>query len=303
MAEDHPQYKDRLFNFIFGSEENKAWTLSLYNAVNGSDYTDPAAIEITTIKGVMYLGMHNDVSFLLFEDMNLYEQQSSFNPNMPLRLLQYAGNLYEKYVVENKLNKYGRTLLRLPVPKLVVFYNGEQEQADEVILRLSDSFPEGADPDIEVRVRMLNVNCGRNRKLLEACKPLGEYAWLVEEVRKNKAQKDLESTIDRAITDMPDDFVIKPFLVAHRSEVKGMLLTEYDEAATMEMFREDGRREGRLEGQREGRLEGQREGRREGRKSMAVEMHREGFTTDVIARIAKENTDVVERWLSEAVTA
>ncbi|MBQ9564615.1 MAG: hypothetical protein IJU98_03405 [Synergistaceae bacterium] len=256
MAEDHPQYKDRLFNFIFGSEENKAWTLSLYNAINGSSYTDPEAIQITTIKGVLYLGMHNDVSFLISMVMSLYEQQSSFNPNMPLRLLQYAGNLYEKYVIENKLNKYGHTLLKLPVPKLVVFYNGEQEQADEVILRLSDSFPEGAEPDIEVRVRMLNVNYSRNRKLLEDCKPLGEYAWLVEEVRKNKAQKDLESTIDRAITDMPDDFVIKPFLVAHRSEVKGMLLTEYDEAATMEMFREDGRREGRLEGQREGRREG-----------------------------------------------
>ena len=69
MAEDHPQYKDRLFSFIFGSEENKAWTLSLYNAINGSDYTDPDAIEITTIKEVLYLGMHNDVSFLITEEI------------------------------------------------------------------------------------------------------------------------------------------------------------------------------------------------------------------------------------------
>ena len=129
MAVDNTQYKDRLFNFLFGSEENKAWTLSLYNAVNGSSYTDPDAIEITTIKEIMYLGMHNDVSFLIAEEMALYEQQSTYNPNMPLRLLQYAGNLYEKYVKENKLNKYGRELLRLPVPKLVVFYNGTMEQA------------------------------------------------------------------------------------------------------------------------------------------------------------------------------
>ena len=92
MAEDHPQYKDRLFNFIFGSEENKAWTLSLYNAINGSDYTAPNAIEIATIKEIMYLGMHNDVSFLISEEMDLMEQQSSFNLNMPLRLMQYAGN-------------------------------------------------------------------------------------------------------------------------------------------------------------------------------------------------------------------
>ena len=83
MAVDNVQYKDRLFNFLFGSEENKAWTLSLYNAVNGSSYTNPDEIEITTIKEVMYLGMHNDVSFLIAEEMALYEQQSSYNPNIP----------------------------------------------------------------------------------------------------------------------------------------------------------------------------------------------------------------------------
>ena len=127
---DNIQYKDRLFNFIFGSEENKAWTLSLYNAVNGSSYTDPTAIEINTIKEVMYLGMHNDVSFLISDNMNLYEQQSTYNPNMPLRFLQYAGNLYEKYIVQHELNKYSSTLLALPVPKLVFFYNGDRNQPE-----------------------------------------------------------------------------------------------------------------------------------------------------------------------------
>ena len=250
MAVDNTQYKDRLFNFLFGSEENKLWTLSLYNAVNGSDYTDPDAIQISTIKEVMYLGMHNDVSFLIAEEMALYEQQSTYNPNMSLRLLQYAGNLYEKYVKENKLNKYGSELLMLPVPKLVVFYNGTMEQPDEKILRLSESFPEDADADIEVRVRMLNVNIGRNKELLDACKPLGEYSWLVDEVRRNNTTKDEEgmsSAIDKAISAMPNDFVIKPFLEVHRAEVKGMLLTEYNEAEQMELFKEDGRREGIIE--------------------------------------------------------
>ena len=251
MAEDHPQYKDRLFNFIFGSEENKAWTLSLYNAINGSNYTDPDAIEIATIKEIMYLGMRNDVAFLITEEMNLFEHQATYNPNMPLRLMQYAGNLYEKYITERKLNKYGKTLVKLPAPKLVVFYNGTDEQEDETILKLSDSFPEGADFDIEVKVRMLNVNYGRNCKLLEACRPLGEYAWIVQEVRKNNTREDLDSAIDRAIADMPDEFFIKPFLMAHRAEVKGMLLTEYNEAETMELFKE----EGRVEGRKEGKLE------------------------------------------------
>ena len=259
MATDNVQYKDRLFNFLFGSEENKEWTLSLYNAVNGSHYTDSSMIKITTIREVMYLGMHNDVSFLISNEMNLYEQQSTYNPNMPVRLLQYAGNLYEKYFKENSLNKYGGRLLQLPVPKLVVFYNGKKEQPDEMILKLSDSFPEGSDADIEVKVRMLNVNVGRNRLLLEACRPLGEYSWLVDEIRRNNTTNDedgMSSAVDRAITDMPDSFVIKSFLELHRTEVKGMLLTEYNEAEAMELFREEGRAEGRAEGLAEGRAEG-----------------------------------------------
>lgn len=247
MATDNIQYKDRLFSFLFGSEENREWTLSLYNAVNGSSYTDPSMIQITTIKEVMYLGMHNDVSFLISNEMNLYEQQSTYNPNMPVRLLQYSGNLYEKYFKQNSLNKYGSRLLSLPVPKLIVFYNGKREQPDEMILKLSDSFPENSDADIEVRVRVLNVNYGRNRRLLESCRPLGEYSWLVEEVRKNNLTQDedgMSSAVDKAISEMPDDFVIKPFLEVHRAEVKGMLLTEYNEAEAMEMFKEEGRAEG-----------------------------------------------------------
>ena len=299
MAEDQRQYRDRLFNFIFGAEENRAWTLSLYNAVNGSDYTDPSAIQITTIREVMYLGMHNDVSFLISEEMHLYEQQSSYNPNMPLRMLQYAGNLYERYVVEHKLNKYGSALLELPVPRLVVFYNGEREAADVTELRLSDSFPRGARSDIEVCVRMLNVNYGRNGALLEACAPLREYAWLVKRIRDNKKREDLDSAIDRAVSELPESFAIRPFLLAHRSEVKGMLLTEYDEAATMELFKEDGRREGRIEGRREGR----KEGRLEGIIKTLVSMVRKDRLT---LKEAAEEADMTEaefmKYMNEAQT-
>ena len=70
------EYKDRLLNFIFGSEENKEWTLSLYNAINHSNYTDKDAIEFNTIKEVLYLGMHNDTSFLISDMMQIYEHQS-----------------------------------------------------------------------------------------------------------------------------------------------------------------------------------------------------------------------------------
>ena len=199
--------------------------------------------------------MHNDTSFLLADDMNLYEQQSSYNPNMPVRMMQYAGNLYEKYMKENGLNKYGSELLMLPVPKLIVFYNGVRDTEEETILKLSDSFPDGAKPDIEVSVRMININHGKNKELLDACEPLKEYSWLMQEIRNNRKTMEIEDAVDKALTDMPKEYIIKPFLEAHRTEVSGMLLTEYNEAEAMELFKEDGRREGRKEGIDQNRVE------------------------------------------------
>ena len=237
MAADNREYKDRLFNFLFGSEENKAWTLSLYNAVNGSNYTDPSAIEITTMQETMYISTHNDMSFIIADEMNLYEQQSTYNPNMPVRMLRYAASLFEKYIVQTKQDPYGRKQMHLPAPQLVVFYNGLESQPKEKTLKLSDSFSEGTVSDIEVTVRMINVNYGTNPEFLVACKPLEEYAWLVDQIRKFNSAKDSDgigSAIDQAISAMPDDYVIKPFLEAHRAEVKGMLLAEYNEVEAME---------------------------------------------------------------------
>ena len=147
--------------------------------------------------------------------------------------------------------------MRLPAPRLIEFYNGIEEQPEETILRLSDSFPEGAVSDIEVTVRMINVNYGNNKELMKACKRLDEYSWLVAEIRKNNETKDKDGTssaIDKAITAMPDDFLIKPFLEAHRAEVKGMLMEEYNEAEVLELTREEGKEEGRKEGREEGQL-------------------------------------------------
>ncbi len=236
--------KDRLFNYIFGNPENRKWTLSLYNAVNGSAHTDENEIEFNTIKDVLYMRMRNDTSFIISDIVSLYEHQSTFNPNMPLRQLQYLGNLYEGYVKKNKLNKYGSSLIMLPVPKLVVFYNGETEKADETILRLTDSFTEihRQKSDVEVKVRMLNINYGHNAQLLSSCKPLYEYSWFIKRIRDNisKVDKsDIEAATSLAIDEMPDKFIIKDFLEIHRAEVKGMLLTEYDEAETLELFKKE----------------------------------------------------------------
>lgn len=236
------EHKDRLFSFLFGQEENKRWTLSLYNAVNETHYTNPDEIEITTIRDAVYMGMRNDVSFLLHCQMNVYEQQSTYNPNMPVRGLMYLGKLYDKYIHVHGLNIYGQKIMRLPIPRLVVFYNGKAAKEDEV-LKLSDAFPRELDAvqsDVEVRVRMLNINHGRNRRLMEACRPLSEYAWFVEQIRRNKKGMGIEEAVDKAMDDMPAGFEIRTCLIGNRAEVKDMCITEYNEAETMQMFKEEG---------------------------------------------------------------
>ncbi len=244
------EYKDRLFNFIFGREENKEWTLSLYNAVNNSDYDDPDQIEFNTLKDVLFMGMRNDTSFLISNIMSVYEHQSSYNRNMPLRMLEYVGNLYSAYIAKNKLNKYGSQLIKLPTPKLMVFYNGIDETPDDYVLKLSDAFDEDtrAEADIDVKVRMINVNYGKNTELMEACRPPYEYSWFINEIRNQQKNAELITAVKAALSAMPDDFRIKEFLVVHKEEVEGMLDTEYNESKVMELFKEDGKREGLDEG-------------------------------------------------------
>lgn len=116
--------------------------------------------------------------------------------------------------------------------------------------------------DIEVRVRMLNVNYGHNAKLMENCGPLMEYSWFVDRIREYQKDDSLEGAMKKAIEEMPDDFRIKRFLVAHKEEIKGMLDTEYNEVKVNESFKEEGRAEGREEGRREERVSTERERKR-----------------------------------------
>ena len=201
------EYKDRLFSFIFGNSEHKDWTLSLYNAVNGTCYDDPEQISIETIRQVLYMGMHDDVAFIIADILSLYEQQSTFNPNMPVRMLEYTANLLEKYIRQNRLNKFSRRQIMLPVPKLVVFYNGLENEPDEKTLWLSDAFKSEhrQAADITVRVRMININQGRNAALMDTCRPLTEYAWIVDSIRQENKTDTLEAAIDLAV-------VVKNFL-------------------------------------------------------------------------------------------
>ena len=275
------EYRDRLFKFVFGNPENKAWTLSLYNAVNGTAYTDAGDNMLTTIEDAVYMNMKNDVSFLVADTMSFFEQQSTFNPNMPMRFLIYAGMVYSKYIEQTaSYRQYSMTQQKAPTPKCVCFYNGRQDKEDRSILRLRDAFSEEA--DIDVRVTMLNINYGRNKELMDACQPLKEYAWFVAEVNeRQKEMNNLEAAVDAAIDRMPQEALIKAFLLANRAEVKRMCITEYNEEKNMADQWEDGRVEGRVEGREEGRFE------------LLIDLVKSGLLSEEIAA-AKANLSVAE---------
>lgn len=118
------KYKDRLFQRVF---QNKEDLLELYNAINNTAYTNPEELKITTLEDAIYLSMKNDLSFVISATLNLYEQQSTFNANMPIRGLMYFSRLYEAYIKENSLDIYGKALVKLPAPQYIIFYNGRED--------------------------------------------------------------------------------------------------------------------------------------------------------------------------------
>ena len=244
-AKEDREHKDILFRLLFG-ESDKSLTLSLYNAVNKSDYSNAEDIEITTLDDALYLKMKNDVSFLIAATMNFYEHQSTFNPNMPLRMLLYAAGVYSDYVDNHKLDPHSSTLQRIPAPRMVVFYNGDRFFKDRVVLKLSDAFIDGLKGDMEIEVTMLNINYGSNRKLMERCRPLCDYSKFVADVRRYKAEGvELEEAIRRAMDDLPDDSPIKNYLLSMEvSMISKWLTAEYSVPRHEEHLREEGREEG-----------------------------------------------------------
>lgn len=238
------KYKDTVFRDLFGSEERKENALSLYNALNGTHYDNPDELELTTLDDVLYMGLRNDVSLLVGDDLSLWEHQSTRNPNMPLRGLKYFARLYAAHVEKNRLNEYGTRLLPLPTPRFVVFYVGGKGEPAAEALRLSDAYEgEGA---IEVTATVINVCSSQSGGLLSECEPLAGYVRLVELVRANRSRGlPFDEAIGSAIQQCIDEGMLADYLAWRRSNVIDMFMDEYDEEKIGALFREDGRQEGR----------------------------------------------------------
>ena len=305
------QYKDTVFRMLFSEKEN---LLSLYNAVTGNAYQNADDLKIVTLENAIYMGMKNDLAFMLETNIYLYEHQSTLNPNIPLRDLIYIGIEYQQYV--NNKSLYSSRLQKIPAPKFMVFYNGTDAVDDRVELRLSNAYEHLAgEPDLELKALMLNVNEGHNKELMEQCQTLKEYAIYVARVRKYTSEMNLNDAVARAIDECIKEGILVEFLRKNRSEVKMVSILEYDKEWEEKKLRKAEYEAGRSEGIEIGKSEGIEIGKTEGieiGKSKGIEIGRDkamaefvcnmikyGFSIEKIAEVTGKNAEQIQTILNQ----
>ena len=279
------QYKDNVFCLLYRDKNN---LLDLYNGLNDTNYTN-VDLTVTTLKGGVYMKYKNDASFVFGQDLYMFEQQSSRNPNMPLRFLHYLSDVYRQMYTNSDLHR--STLLKIPVPHFVTFYNGKQPLAAESILRLSDMYEKKIDyPELELMVRVININTANNEgnksrtfnsnindnsnmhtyssEFLSKCETLKDYMTFVNKVRvKTDVEKiDIRTAVTEAVDECIAENVLSDFLKNHREEVITVSIYEYDEEGHLEIVKEEGRQLGIAEGKQLGLAQGRQIGFNEGKQ-------------------------------------
>lgn len=240
----HTKVYDHLFIAVFGkdTERSKRWRLELYNALNNTNYTDPNALELNTLENVLFIKMHNDVSFLVDSQMTLFEHQRTTNQNMPLRGLFYFTQLYHKYLKDTDKQLTNSSLIKIPNPNYIVFYNGDTTRNEDYELKLSDAFiHEDKSGRFEWIARVLNINKEYNLSLQKKCKSLYDYIQFTSRIKENKEKgMETEKAIDEAIDWASQQNLLEGYIREQRAEVKMTLLTEYDEEASIRGWLRDG---------------------------------------------------------------
>lgn len=229
------EFKSTVFCLLF---RDKRKLLELYNAMNHSHYTDPEALQIVTLENAIYMSMKNDLAFIIDMHLYLYEHQSTYNPNMPLRDLLYVANEYQK--LEKDASIYASTLVKIPAPRFIVFYNGKEKRPEKEVLKLSDAyFTEELHPELELKVTVLNINFGNNTELIESCKTLREYMQYVNCVRHYTDVQgiSLSEAVEHSVNECIEKGILADFLRENKAEAVSMSIFEYNEAEEKEKMR------------------------------------------------------------------
>ena len=224
----------------------------------------------------------------------MLEQQSTWNPNMTYRFLEYILETFKQSVLNIERLKYSHKMLEFPTPHFVVLYNGDKEKPAYLEERLSDHYKvQEEQKDLELVAHIYNINSGYSDSLKEQCRPLYEYVWLTEHLQSciEKDSKRSEVAIGKALTktlsEMPDSFEIKEIIMKDKKVVTPLIFQEFSQKEYEKVHREDveiAREEGRVEGREEGRKEGKAIGASNKSNEIAISFLKDGFSPEIVAK-------------------
>ncbi len=284
-------YKDTVFRMLFSDRKN---LLSLYNAVSGAHYEDPEKLEIVTLENAIYMGMKNDLAFIIDTDLFLYEHQSTYNPNMPLRDLFYISSEYQKLV--DKRSLYSSLLQKIPAPQFIVFYNGTEKKKDSWVNHLSEAFENlSGNPKLELELLTININEGHNPELMEQCQTLREYAQYVACVRRYAREFELNEAVKLAVDECIRNNILSEFLRANKSEVISMSIFEYDKEEEERKLRKAEYEAGAAAGLKAGVSKGKILAKKDAASSLITL----GLTVEQISSALKVDVETVEQWIAD----
>ena len=265
-------YKDSVFVDLFAKDITaKENFVSLYNALHETnlDYKT-TEVKPVMIEQVLYMKYYNDIAMLIDNKIVvLIEHQSTINENMPFRILEYIARIYEK-VVKTK-NKFGKKLVKIPLPEFYVFYNGKEDFPLEKTLKLSDAFmlPEKAfsadlaNFPLEITVKVVNINIDKGNPILKRCKILDQYSEFIELVRKS-IDSGTDDPFTTAISKSIKEGFLSDYLARKSTEVENMLMTEYDYDTDIAVQREEAYEDGLSKGLQQGISQGISQGIKQG---------------------------------------
>lgn len=237
MAKENREHKDSVFTDLFSKDETaKSNLLELHNALYDANDTDPELIKLVGLEDVLFKNFKNDVAFTVGNrKIVLSEHQSTVNPNMPLRDLLYIAREYEKIVPVR--DRYRTNLVRIPVPRFIVFYNGIEDYPAEEILKLSAAYSEtDENVSLELAVKVININPDKEHEVLKKCRVLREYSQFVGATRKYRED---ENQLERAVKECIEKGILADYLMRKSSEVVNMLMDEYSYETDIEVQREE----------------------------------------------------------------
>ena len=306
-------YKDSVFVDLFAHDITaKENFISLYNALHGTNLkVETTDIQPVMLERVLYMKYYNDIAMLIDgKIVILIEHQSTINKNMPFRFLEYIARIYEK--ITTKDEKFGRKLVKLPIPEFYVFYNGKDDYPTESIMKLSDAFMqlddklknqlENANYPLEISVKVININVDKENPILKHCETLKQYSEFIEQVRFN-IENDVPEPFTNAIKEAIKKGFLSDYLNRKSTEVQNMLLAEYDYDTDIAVQRkeafDDGVSIGRNEGIAIGEKVGEERGISKGAHQKAIETARsmkvENMPIPMIAHFTGLSIDEIEK--------